>query len=322
MIEFMSFKIPVIAEAMRSLGYKGKVVMGEDVSYVESATGGTIFALQCFSKDSQSLGDTDAEIALVRFYVLWQNIADYNELQIDGLCNWYNATQAFSKLYRRNTSDDSDLFLEADLYVLDGMTAASFEGKVLLFIEHFEHAKHCLGYYKRTSKAEIIDRHHRAIEFIHGEHKDFAQAVDLYRQNAHLGFAGSQNNFGDLFEEGTGVPRDDLLAVYWYTRASERGEPTAYLSLASILEGSSTGTDALIVAAKYALLAADKLPDGINKLFAGQIRDKLAQQLDPETWNFAMGLAANFKPIYQEKSTMGDAPGHKALAAPGSPSIN
>ncbi len=306
MIEFMSFKIPVIAEAMRSLGYKGKVVMGEDVSYVESATGGTIFALQCFSKDSQTLGDTDSEIALVRFYALWQNIADYNELEIDGLCNWFNA----------------ELFLEADLYVLDGMTAASFEGKVLLFIEHFEHAKHCLGYYKRTSKAEIIDRHRRAIELIHGEHKDFAQAVDLYRQNAHLGFAGSQNNFGDLFEEGTGVPRDDLLAVYWYTRAAERGEPTAYLSLASILEGSSTCTDALTVAAKYAVLAADKLPDGINKLFAGQIRDKLAQLLDPETWNFAMRLAANFKPIYQEKSTMGDAPGHKALAAPGSPSIN
>jgi hypothetical protein len=305
-IEFMSFKIPVIAEAMRSLGYKGKVVMGEDVSYVESATGGTIFALQCFSKDSQTLGDTDSEIALVRFYALWQNIADYNELEIDGLCNWFNA----------------ELFLEADLYVLDGMTAASFEGKVLLFIEHFEHAKHCLGYYKRTSKAEIIDRHRRAIELIHGEHKDFAQAVDLYRQNAHLGFAGSQNNFGDLFEEGTGVPRDDLLAVYWYTRAAERGEPTAYLSLASILEGSSTCTDALTVAAKYAVLAADKLPDGINKLFAGQIRDKLAQLLDPETWNFAMRLAANFKPIYQEKSTMGDAPGHKALAAPGSPSIN
>ncbi len=307
---------------MRSLGYKGKVVMGEDVSYVESATSGTIFALQCFDEDRNPLGDMDSEIALVRFYSVWPNIADYNELEIDGLCNWYNATQAFSKLYRRSTSEFSDLVLEADLYVLDGMTAASFEAKILLFIDHFEYARHCLGYYKRTSKAEIIDRHHRAIELIHGEHKDFAQATDLYRQNAYLGFAGSQNNFGDLFEEGTGVPRDNLLAVYWYTRASERGEPTAYLSLASILGESSTGADALTVAAKYAVLAADRLPEGINKLSAIQIRDKLAELLDPDTWNFAMSLAANFKPIYQEKSTMGDAPGHKALAAPGSPSIN
>ena len=322
MVEFMSFKIPVIAESMRSLGYKGKVFIGENYSFVESATGGSNFALQCISDDNNALSDPTSEIALVRFIAIWKNMADYKETDIDGLCNWYNASQYFSKLYRRITSEDSELVLEADLYVMDGMTATSFEGKVTQFISQFEYAKHSLGYYNRTDRAEIFACHSRAVELIHGERKDFVEAADLYRKNSYLGFAGSQNNFGDLFEEGTGVPRDELLAIYWYTRAAERGEPTAYLSLASLLERCSSSLDALTLAAKYAILAADRLPEGINKLCAFEIKAKLEKLLDPQVYGFATSLAENFKPIYQEKNTLADEPGHKALAAPGSPSIN
>jgi len=66
----------------------------------------------------------------------------------------------------------------------------------------------------------------------------YEDAARLYRQSADLGFAGAQNNLGDMYEAGQGVPKSEKAAIHWYTRAAERGEPTAYLSLASLLRNS------------------------------------------------------------------------------------
>jgi len=145
-----------------------------------------------------------------------------------------------------------------------------------------------------------MERHNKAVDGVHGIAPNIDEAISLYRQNAYLGYAGSQNNFGDLFESGTGVVKDELLAVYWYTRASERGEPTAYLSLASILAASQSNLDSLTVAAKYAILAAKKLPEGRNKISALQIKDNLQEILSPELYAYAEELAQSFKPIYEE----------------------
>ena len=320
-MEFMKFQVPVIAETIRNLGYKSKVHEMENCFVIESATSGLRFHLYCWPAPSEKK-DNGKEIYLVRFRCGWYELVDFNETEIDALCNWYNSNQPFAKLYRSNNEDSFDLILEADLYSLDGMSAIAFGDCFARFTSLVEYANKCFGQCRFTRKSEIIDRHNKAVEAVHGLAPDFDQAVSLYRQNAHLGYAGSQNNFGDLFEKGSGLPKDDLMAVYWYTRASERGEPTAYYSLASILELSRSNVDSLTVAAKYAILASDQLPEGRNKVAAMQLRDSLRELLDPKFYDFAEELAAKFKPIYEEKWTMSDAPGESVFIARGSNSLN
>jgi len=64
-----------------------------------------------------------------------------------------------------------------------------------------------------TPKSKLVENHNKALSLLHadGDTGQIEQAIRLYRQNAHLGFAGSQNNFGDLFEDGDLVPKDLLL---------------------------------------------------------------------------------------------------------------
>ncbi len=318
---FMSFKLPDIAEAVRNFGYKGKEYIDDDYSFIESATSGRNFFLYCYSSSGKSLKKTDGEAQLVRFRGAW-NIENYNESEVDALCNWFNSGQEFSKLFRQSSNDYSHLIIEADLFVLDGMSMPAFENRMAMFISQFEYAMKCLHGCRVINKANILDRHNKAVEILHGGMGDSDEAVKLYKHNSYLGFAGSQNNLGDLFEIGELVPQDNLLAVYWYTRSSERGEPTAYLSLASILSKNIENTDALIIAAKYAALAIEKLPEGKNKLSAEEVINSLKQILHPDSFKFAIQLAENFKPIYEEKWTLTDSPSPKTMIAPGSELIN
>jgi len=322
MKDLMSFKVPAIAEAIRDLGYKGKAVINEEKMFIESGASGHNFLIYCFPTVEETQFTPDTEIQYLRFRAWWINIEDYVESEIDALCNWYNLNQPFTKLFRQVSNEKSYLNLEADLYVLDGMSSGAFQFLYSKFVSHLEFADKQLQICKRNSKHEIIAQHDRAIQILQDPSADSEEAVNLYRKNSHLGFAGSQNNFGDLFERGEIVPSDNLLAVYWYTRSSERGEPTAYFSLASVLEKSRNNIDALTVATKYAILASEKLPEGKNKSSAIQIRDTLKEILDPEIFEFAEDLAKHFKPIYEEKWTLSDSPGPSVNVMPAPKSVN
>lgn len=322
MSELMNASLAGFAEEIRLLGYRGQEVLEDDCSFIISATSGHTFLLYCYGKSDDVLTENTSDVGVIRFHAKWQNLVDYEDKELDALCNWYNLTQPFTKLFTKSKDEGTDLFIEADLYMLDGISSDSFRIRFMSFVQQFEYARKCLNLCRHTDKELIFDRHNQAIKLLHEDEADPQEAVNLYRQNAHAGYAGSQNNFGDLFEIGKIVPQDEHFAIYWYTRASERGEPTAYLSLASILEKSRDNVDALTVAAKYAILASEKLPDGVNKLSATQIRDTLKEILDPFFYELAVDLAANFKPIYEEKWTLSDAPGSKFTIASGSELLN
>jgi TPR repeat protein len=98
-----------------------------------------------------------------------------------------------------------------------------------------------------------------------------AAAAKLYRQSAEIGYAGAQNNLADFYEHGEGVPKNHKAAIYWYTRAAERGEPTAYLSLAHMLSEGTDDADLLVESAKFAGLAFTFLPEGKNKASAEKL---------------------------------------------------
>ncbi len=133
-------------------------------------------------------------------------------------------------------------------------------------------------------------------------------AAQLYRQSAVLGFAGAQNNLGDLYEMGQGVPKSDKAAIYWFTRAAERGEPTAYLSLASLLSQDTTDPEILMDALKFAALAYNFLPAGRNKTSAETLSTAIAAKLTQADRQRVLDLVTHWAPLYQEERLMGNKP--------------
>ena len=136
----------------------------------------------------------------------------------------------------------------------------------------------------------------------------FEEAAKLYRSSADLGFAGAQNNLGDMYESGEGVPKNHKAAIYWYTRAAERGEPTAYLSLASLLSQDSTDPEILMEALKYAAMAYNFLPAGRNQTAAETLSTALTAKLSDNDRQRVLELVTRWAPLYQEERLMGDAP--------------
>lgn len=147
----------------------------------------------------------------------------------------------------------------------------------------------------------------RAIQLRWGKNPSIKKALSLYKLSAQEGFAGAQNNLGDMYESGDGVIKNDKAAVYWYTRSAERGEPTAYLSLATILSDSKD-EDILTDALKFAILAFNKLPEGSNKTAAYEAGKKLLSKISAASKDKAKALAEAWEPLYQEKYLMSDAP--------------
>lgn len=166
-----------------------------------------------------------------------------------------------------------------------GLTNVRFAGRRTLSIEH----------YNEAIKLEEKD----------GENS--AGALKLYQSSADEGFAGAQNNLGDRYENAQGVPQNLALAVYWYTRSAERGEPTAYYSLASLLS-KEKASGALIEAMKYAILAVKFLKPGHNQSGAIAVLNDLTNRLTPSQRDHAADLAARWTPLYLERALISDDP--------------
>jgi TPR repeat protein len=137
---------------------------------------------------------------------------------------------------------------------------------------------------------------------------DFEQVHLLYRLSANDGYAGAQNNLGDLYESGGGTTKSDIVAAYWYTRAAERGEPTAYLSLATLLSEKTDNQNVLTEALKFAYLAFEYLSEGTNQNTAADTIKKIEAILTQDFKVTAQDLAKNWEPLHQEKLVMSDKP--------------
>lgn len=153
---------------------------------------------------------------------------------------------------------------------------------------------------------EAISEFNEAVELMKTGQDGAERAARLYWQAAKVGFAGALNNLGDAYEEGRGVPSNSGFAIYWYARAAERGEPTAYLSLATILSDGEPDRIQLVEALKFAILAVGKLPGENNRRRAQIAKEALVKRITAADVKLATELAAKWKPLFQEKNVMGD----------------
>jgi TPR repeat protein len=127
-----------------------------------------------------------------------------------------------------------------------------------------------------------------------------------YSQAALAGFAGAQNNLGDLYERGEGVTQSFPEAIYWYTQSAMQGEPTAYLSLGEMFY-KRLGVNANHHRAAFWLtLATQNLSEGNNRKSAQNLLNIILNKLSDEEKNSIFWRATTFKPLKQTEYTLGD----------------
>ncbi len=66
------------------------------------------------------------------------------------------------------------------------------------------------------------------------ERKDYRTAFAGFKKLAEQGDAGAQNNLGQMYVNGRGVPKDEQQAVVWYRKAAEQGHASAQLNLGAM----------------------------------------------------------------------------------------
>lgn len=155
---------------------------------------------------------------------------------------------------------------------------------------------------------KALDAHEAAINSVTKSGGEITpEVLENYTLAARHGFAGSQNNLGDLYETGNGVVKSLPAAVYWYTRAAERGEPTAYVSLGSIL-ADSDDVNVLIEALKFSVLAQNTLPEGVNKSAAIALIKNISDRMPTSARLVSLQLVKEWTPLFQETALLADDP--------------
>jgi len=157
----------------------------------------------------------------------------------------------------------------------------------------------------------IYAMHNLALEYAYGNNltpKDIDKALYWYSWSASLGFAGAQNNLGDLFEENLKDETQIGLAIYWYTQAAMQGEPTAYLSLGEIFFAGKGVPKNNVTASVWLTLAKNNLPNGTNKSTATTLLEKSLTTLDEKTIKYVESRVYNFVPLKQTTNKLSDKP--------------
>jgi hypothetical protein len=318
------FTVDKIAILIQEAGYRAKIYRFEKYSCIGSSTNGLNFNLFCLNKKLNSITDNHEHTFVVRISCFLGQIEYSDKNELLKICNEFNSRYLSCKA---TIKEDEELVIwfENCIYITDNLSESTFIDFFIDYCNLLEIFCRLLDkYFLENKKSELIENHDRAVKLVHSidNLESIEEGVKLYRYNANMGYAGSQNNFGDLFEKGLKVSKSDLLAVYWYTRAAERGEPTAFLSLASILSKESNNQDALVIATQFVTLATRLLPDGKNKAEAIDLLENLKTRLSNDLIEYTDNLVSLFEPLYQERWLMSDAPGNPITFLPGSDLIN
>ena len=109
MSNFMKFTVPMIAEAIKSLGYKGKEIYEESYSLIESSANGRSFMVIPLIDEDEFVSSADTEALRIRFRGIWYGMDCIEEAQVDSLCNWFNSTQPFTKLFRKSSESSFNI---------------------------------------------------------------------------------------------------------------------------------------------------------------------------------------------------------------------
>lgn len=286
-----------IASLMQEMGYRGKVIIGEEWSWVESATNGTKFRIYGFSEE---MSDPDSEARSIQFDGGWGGLSSYDARRFLMVCNRFNDDWRYAKASVATDHDRYSLSVKLDHHCPNGMANDDFRAVADMYVRMFDDmAKRTMSVVGDTFSA-LIDRHKEATGLMWGADADPDQALAIYLENARAGYAGSMISLGDYYENGIDSAESAPVAAHFYTRAAERGQPSAYYGLARILAKDAQDEAIILEAAKFALLACRDLPDGQNRHGAEMLRDQLLDKLSNDAQEMAIKLAGTWLPLTVE----------------------
>lgn len=153
--------------------------------------------------------------------------------------------------------------------------------------------------------------HNLGVEYAHGSKsmpKDLDKAAYWYSWSATLGFAGAQNNLGDLYENASDAYEEMGLSIYWYTQAAMQGEPTAYFSLGDLFFHGKGVPKNNVTASIWLSLAKRHLPEGLNRNEAAELLNRAYTPLDEKTKKYVHSRVSNFVPLKQTENKLSDKP--------------
>ena len=129
-----------------------------------------------------------------------------------------------------------------------------------------------------------------------GVPEDDVEAVKWYTLAAKQGYASAQYNLGLMYRYGEGVPQDYAEAVKWYTLAVEQRYASAKNNLGVMYDHGRGVLQNYVLAHMWYNLAAAQLPPGVDRDSAVSNRGMVESKMTPEQVAEAQRLAREWEP--------------------------
>jgi uncharacterized protein len=124
---------------------------------------------------------------------------------------------------------------------------------------------------------------------------DYAATFRILRPLAERGQAEAQALLGYLYEHGSGVPQDQIIAAHWYLSAAEQGHAGAQYQLGLLYDKGHGVPQDWVIAYKWLNLAAARAQLRERDYYV-RIRDAVASKLDAAQLAQAQWLATSWTP--------------------------
>lgn len=308
-----------IALLMQEMGYRGKVTKGEDCCWVESASNGIKFNIYAFCERPL---DPDSEARSIQFDGGWGGLSSWDARRSVMLCNRFNHDWRYAKAFVSADQDRYNLTVKLDHYCPIGLADEEFCVVADMYIRLLEDmAKRAFASSDESMNA-MTECHKAATTMMWSHDGDPDKALAIFVANAHAGYGPSLNSLGVLYECGIQVSESAPMAAHFFTRAAERGHPSAYFGLARILAETEQDEAILVEAAKFSMLAYRDLPEGQSRDDAGELRDRLMEKLGSDAQDLAMRLASAWMPLASEGGPIDPEPLLDYVQSPPSSTLN
>lgn len=124
---------------------------------------------------------------------------------------------------------------------------------------------------------------------------DYVAAFRKLRPLAERGHAEAQAILALMYQQGSGVPQDAVMAAHWYLSAAEQGHVGAQYQLGLLYDKGHGVPPSAVIAYKWLNLAAARAAPTEREYYV-RIRDAVASKLDTEQLAQAQFLSANWAP--------------------------
>lgn len=139
-----------------------------------------------------------------------------------------------------------------------------------------------------------------------GVEVDEKRAIPYYLRAAKLGYGPSQNNLAWSYYKGEGIEKNLFEAIYWATKATERGDYFSYGTLGAIRFQTDGFVRDDVETYKWLKLGTDMMPTGDSRDGDLKLLAELKSRMTDNQIKQGDELVKAWKPLVQPQSQMRD----------------